>query len=120
MDRDGDLYLLPENSERVWTHPPAFLGVFLKDVDPRVAGALGLHELGGVLITDVMKGSPAMAGGIKAGDVILKMDKESFDDVQKFREAIMGRSPGETVAFEIWRGKQLKKLTVELGGKGDS
>ncbi|MBE9070037.1 RIP metalloprotease RseP [Leptolyngbya cf. ectocarpi LEGE 11479] len=70
----------------------------------------------GVLIPQVMSStSPAAQAGIKAGDIILSVDKQFLDqgeeNVQTLIDAIQ-TSPNEPVDLLIQRGKQELTLTV--------
>lgn len=89
----------------------------MREVDGKIAAALGVPGLAGVMVTDVMENSPAMLGGFKAGDVVLTMDKQAFQNMQMLRLAIMKRSPGEKVTFEVLRKGQVEELKVRLGEK---
>lgn len=57
-----------------------WLGVAIQDVDENVAKALGLKDAQGALIGSVTKGEPADKGGLKAGDVIIRVGKNSVKD----------------------------------------
>ena len=50
-----------------------YLGVSIKDLDPEVAARLGLENQKGVLVSNVVEGSPAAKAGLKDGDVITSL-----------------------------------------------
>lgn len=115
----ADLFLLPEKPGISLSDRPAFLGVFMQAVDGKIAAALGIPGQAGVMVAEVMEESPAMEAGIKAGDVILSMEKVSYKDVQILRRAIMKRSPGEKVSFELLRGGKILRVKVKLGERAE-
>jgi serine protease Do len=54
---------------------PAKWGLALKDLTPEERGELGLGNHEGVLVAEVVPGSPADDAGVKAGDVILQANR---------------------------------------------
>ncbi len=85
------------------------------ELNQRALNALeGFHGRG-VMITGVEPNGPAARGGIRAGDVVTKIDKQSISSVQGLRLAIAGHSPGERVPIEVWRDGESKSFDVELG-----
>jgi S1-C subfamily serine protease len=95
-----------------------FIGAILEDVTPEDARALGLGDGGGVRIHKVMPGSPAARGGLKAGDVIVRFNKETLGSENAFRELrqhILDTPIGRSVALEVLRSCKRRTLTVEIG-----
>jgi serine protease Do len=93
-----------------------WLGVTIQDVDKNLAESFGLDRPRGALVVQVSDGGPADDAGLEAGDVIV-----SFDDVDIATSAelphVVGLvTPGSTVAMEVVRDKQRKKIKVEVGG----
>ncbi len=66
----------------------------------------------GVLISEVMKGDPADDGGLKPGDVILKIGEKEVRTPHDVQFAVLTYRPGDKVRFLIDRGGQRKSLTV--------
>src|SRR3989475_2640192 len=50
-----------------------WLGIAIQDVTDPLSGGLRVKEREGVLVAEVMKGSPAEAAGLKAGDVVVEL-----------------------------------------------
>ena len=92
-----------------------WLGVAIQDVDENVAKALGLKDAQGALIGSVTKGEPADKGGLKAGDVIIRVGKNSVKDSAELLRRVAELKPGTEVSVTVMRnGKELRK-TVVLG-----
>jgi hypothetical protein len=68
-------------------------------------------------VEDVKPGSPAEKGGIKIGDVILKVGTDEIRDDKSYREAMNRRRPGESVVLRIRRGGDEMDLEVTLVDK---
>jgi serine protease Do len=93
----------------------AWLGVYIQDITPGMEKQFGVAPGEGVLVADVVKGSPADEAGIKAGDVIVAVDGEKITDTNVLQTEIMYRRPGETVQIEVVRNGERLTIPVELG-----
>jgi len=56
-----------------------WLGVTIQDVDQSLAESFGLKRPEGALVADIGMGSPAAAGGIERGDIILEFNGQPVD-----------------------------------------
>lgn len=65
----------------------------------------------GALVSKVSDNSPASAAGIKAKDLILKVDGEEVVD-KPFQQIIQSKNVGDKIKLEIWRNGE--KLTIEV------
>ena len=81
------------------------LGLTLRTLSEQAASRLGLDVREGVLVTNVEPLSPGGRAGLRAGDVILKVDARSVDSVGDMRRALRGKDLSEGV-----------RLTVQTGG----
>jgi serine protease Do len=93
----------------------AFLGVMIQPVTPDIAKAFKLGKSEGALISDVSPGSPAERAGLKAGDVILKVDGEAVADSRSLQLLIGQMKPGRTVRLSVNRDGADRDYTVTLG-----
>jgi Do/DeqQ family serine protease len=90
------------------------LGIGGQDVTADIARARGLERIGGVIVSTVAPDSPAAAAGIKAGDVILKMNGRDVNDIQDLRFRLATMSVGGKVKLTMVRGKEASDVEVEL------
>ncbi|WP_372964771.1 DegQ family serine endoprotease [Marinobacter sp.] len=92
-----------------------WLGVLIQEVNRDLAETFGLKRPRGALIAEVMPGSPALAGGLQAGDIVLEYNGEevelSSDLPPKVGRTLAGESARLTVLRE---GKEIE-LDVEIG-----
>lgn len=70
---------------------------------------------GGVLLSGVRSGSPADSAGLKGGDVIIKFDGVSVDNIYDYTFALRSRKPGQRVRISVKRGGQEVELMAVLG-----
>ena len=93
-----------------------WLGVTIQDVDKNLAQSFGLKRPGGALVADVSKGSPAAAGGLRSGDIIVKFDGKDIPTSADLPHVVGLVTPGSTVDVEIMRDKKPETVRVEVGG----
>lgn len=95
-----------------------FLGVSLQPIDPDLAEAFGSDSTQGALIADVVEGSPAEKGGLKQGDIIVKMNGYPVKSPGQLRNDIVLLPPGTQVELTINRGGEMLLIPVVLGESG--
>ena len=83
-----------------------------------ISGRAAEGEDLGVLVAEVLPGSPAAEAGLLAGDVIISLDSEPMYDIAELSAAIKLRRPGETVEMTIRRGGDLYVVTAVLEALG--
>lgn len=86
------------------------LGVTIQTLTDQLASHLGATR--GVLVTSVTDDSAASKAGIRAGDVITKVDGREIDDTGDVMRAL-GQAKGE-IAIEIVRDKKAQTLKAAL------
>jgi serine protease Do len=92
--------------EHVW------IGIEGTDVDPTTAKDLSVD--GGALVRRVVKDGPADKAGLVARDVIVGVDGHPVDTMGSLVVVLRGRRPGDNVAFEVLRGHDRKRMTINL------
>ena len=91
------------------------LGVMIQPLTSELARGLGLEEgTDGVLIGDVISGSPAAKAGLERGDVVVALNGEEADAFDAFRSKIAMTSPGEEVTLRVLRDGQERDVEVTL------
>jgi len=88
-----------------------FLGVVPGETGQAFADARGY---GGVLVTDLLEGSPAARAGIHLADVILALDEVPVDSPREFLNFLRSYSPGGKVQLRILRGMKEEQVTAVL------
>ena len=84
------------------TMAAGFLGVSVRTPAAALKDLLQIEN--GVLILDVLAGSPADAAGIEAGDVILSFGGHPIRDQVEFARIVAGNRPGARCLVELLRG----------------
>jgi serine protease Do len=68
----------------------------------------------GALVGSVETGGPADKGGVKAGDIIVRVDGKLIERDSEVPSLISGIKPGTETQIEVWRDHGVKKLTVRV------
>jgi serine protease Do len=98
------------------------IGVSIQDVNAQLAESFGLDRPRGALVGMVEDDSPGAQGGVKAGDVILKVDGQIIETSSQVPVIVAGKKPGAPIAIEVWRNggsKELSVRPVEIQEKGE-
>ncbi|MCX8075418.1 MAG: Do family serine endopeptidase [Aquificaceae bacterium] len=90
-----------------------WLGVVIQDITPDMAENIGVKE--GVLIAQVMPGSPADRGGLKVGDAVVEVDGKKVEDVREFQFKIMKTEPGKELNLKVVRDGREVSLKIRVG-----
>jgi serine protease Do len=107
-----DVYNRLKKGEQV---PRGWLGVFMQDLNERLAEQLKLRETHGVLIADVGAGSPAEKAGLQPGDVVVEWNGKRVGDANDLRFLVAGTKVGSKVKVVIYRNGEKTDLTVTVG-----
>jgi Do/DeqQ family serine protease len=91
----------------------AWLGVSFQELTPELAKGLGKNDTHGALISDVMKEGPAAKGGVRAGDIIEKVDQDPVSEGKDLLRAVLMRPVGSEVNLTIRRDGKLQNLKVK-------
>lgn len=92
-----------------------WLGVTIQDVDENTAKALGLDDVAGALVANVMPGEPADKAGLKAGDVILKIDGTTVLGTADLLRRIAQVQPGKSTTLSVWSDGKTRDVRVTVG-----
>lgn len=87
------------------------IGVVLSEIDDSQARALGLPRAG-IVITNLIPGSPAVAAGLRPGDIVTTVAGNAVRGQQDLLTRIAASKPGDTVELGIVRG--LGEITVAV------
>ncbi len=90
-----------------------WLGIVIQDITPEMAESLGVKE--GVIIAQIMPGSPADKGGLKVGDVVVEVDGQKVSEVRELQFKIMRTEPGKEIDLKVIREGKEVGLKIKVG-----
>jgi serine protease Do len=91
-----------------------WLGVSIQNLTPELAKQFQLKNENGVLVGDVVEGSPAEKAGLQRGDVIVEFDGKKIGDPNQIRNMVANIEPGREVEVMIIRNNQEMKKKVAI------
>jgi serine protease Do len=92
-----------------------WLGVRIQPLTEELAPSFGAKENEGVLVSDVMPGGPAEAGGLKSGDVILEFGGQRTTEVPDLQRVVADAEPGKASRVTILRDGKRETLDIKIG-----
>jgi len=91
-----------------------WLGIYSENISEEIAKQYHIAEAKGVLVADVVKGSPADKVGIKIGDIIVEYNGEVVRDSQDLILKVINTEIGRKVSLKIIRRGIEQSLSVEI------
>jgi S1-C subfamily serine protease len=95
----------------------SYLGVRGDQVTREIAAQLDLEEARGVVLLEVVEGSPAAQAGLRPSDVIVQMDDAGIETVEDLFGELRQRKPGSQVRLTIVRDGRQQEVTVTLADR---
>jgi len=90
------------------------IGIGIQTISPTLAVAMNLSRSYGVIVSDVLPESPALAAGVRVGDVLLTVDGRMADSVPYVSFRLMSVEVGAKVHLEVLRGKEKLAFNVPV------
>lgn len=98
-----------------------WIGIYLQELTSDLKESLELDEsTEGVLVNEVVEGSPAEKAGIEKGDVIVSFDGKKTDSIERLTSLVRKTSPGTEVEIQVIRDGDEKDLEITIGESSSS
>ncbi|MCH2487031.1 MAG: Do family serine endopeptidase [Erythrobacter sp.] len=92
-----------------------YLGVSIQPVDNDTASAVGIARNRGEIIQGVQSGEAAERAGIRAGDIVLSVNRREVTPDQTLSFLVANLEPGTTVPIELIRDGQRRTVNATIG-----
>jgi serine protease Do len=89
-------------------------GFDVQPVDARIAQYLGMKQAQGVIVSDINPGGPAVAAGLKIGDVVLEVNGEKVNSDNDILAIMVESSPGDYLKFRVFRDHKMIDISLKL------
>ena len=92
------------------------IGITYNLLTPRAAAVLALPaQTQGIIISQILPGSPAAQAGLKVNDVITKINDQQIDGTHPISSVLLHTRPGDKVKLTIIRDGKQQTVDLTLG-----
>jgi serine protease Do len=95
-------------------------GFSVQEITPEIAQKRGISDPTGIIVTKVAENSPASDAGIKAGDLILQINKKRISSVKSFSDEIAKHQSSGTLLLLIKRGDRSFFVTLKESSQDET
>src|ERR1041384_6868416 len=99
--------------------PRAWLGVQPEDLPDEPRGEARLPEGEGLLVTEVMPGSPAEKAGLKKNDILTRIDGKAVKGEESLAKFMSTAKAGQEVTLTVLRKAKEQTIKVTISEKRD-
>jgi serine protease Do len=92
-----------------------WIGIMIQDITPELAKSFGIKDAKGVLISDIVKGSPAEKAGLSRGDVILRFEDKEIENAHKLSQLAAVTPPGTMAKIDLLRNGKAETISLKVG-----
>ena len=92
-----------------------WIGIMIQDVTPELAKSFGIKTDKGVLISDIVKGSPAEKAGLLRGDVIIRFGGKEIESAHKLSQLAAAIPPDTLTKIDFLRNGNEKTISLRVG-----
>ena len=89
----------------------------MQPLTKELADYFGLDKEEGVVVTDVIPGSPAAKAGLRRKDIILEFNNKVIKNPNQLQEAVQEVKIGSKVTALIWRDGTKQYVTMTITQK---
>ncbi|MDR3180135.1 MAG: trypsin-like peptidase domain-containing protein [Holosporaceae bacterium] len=97
----------------------SWLGISVTPFNKSVSDALGMGDRCGCVIQRVEEGSPAIAAGIKSGDILLSINDANISENSNMEYMLTNLPIDKVVPIQIMRDGVEMKLSIKVSSRSD-
>lgn len=97
-----------------------YIGVEIRTISADLGAYFGVAGGEGLLVLEVVEESPAEMAGLRAGDVIVKVDGQDTQCPEMFAAYVREHEAGDKLDITFKRHKETRRVTVEVGESPDA
>ncbi|MBC7915405.1 MAG: Do family serine endopeptidase [Pyrinomonadaceae bacterium] len=94
-----------------------FIGITFEELNASVAKNLGISQINGLYVNNILEGGGAQAAGLKKGDIITKVDGVRILSSSDLQERVARLRPGDKVQLNYIREGSERTASVMLKGE---
>ncbi len=112
---DGEKKIKIIKKHEMLDEKAGYLGVQIQDLSKQLGDHFKVKDGKGVLVSEVVDDSPAKKAGLKAGDIVTKVNDKEIENAADLTNTIRSYDPNTKVAVTIIRDGKKKQLDATLG-----
>ena len=89
-------------------------GIRIQQLTPALASHFNFKSQKGVLVAEILPGSVSEASGMKAGDIITKVNSKEVGSVQEFEEMFDTVKVGNSLRILLFRDEKFQEVSLVL------
>jgi len=97
-----------------------FMGVSISNLTAEQAEEMGIEDVQGVFVSEIVPGSGADDAGIEPGDIITEINGNRVKSSPELQDLLSLFRPGDAIDVEVHRGKQFLTKEVVLKTRDNS
>lgn len=97
-----------------------WIGVEPRDLTPEMVETFNLTVRAGVLITGVLHDGPAARGGLRPGDVVVRIDQKPVNNTAQLLNVVASLKPEANAVITVQRGQSTLDLQVLVAQRPQS
>ncbi|MEE9196644.1 MAG: DegQ family serine endoprotease [bacterium] len=91
------------------------LGITVQEITRDLAEHFDLETREGVIVSDVDRSGPAWEGGIRRGDIVLEVNRQTIKTMKDYRQALKKYAGEGTVLLLVRRGGNTLYVAIKTG-----
>jgi len=95
------------------------IGIRAQTITPVLAAGLGLPREDGVILSDVLPGSPADAAGLRPGDLVTAIDGKTMENARQLQVNLYRRGIGDVVTLTVLRNGEEIRMFAAVAERDD-
>ena len=101
-----------KNGQERFSRP--YIGASFDPVTADMAEALDMERAYGAIVSVVVRGGPAHTGGLRVGDVVLRMNSLSVEHPDALGYRLATATVGSVAEFEVLSRSRIRTVSIEL------
>jgi C-terminal processing protease CtpA/Prc len=89
-------------------------GIRIQELTPSLASNFNFRGKKGVLVAEVLPESASETSGIKAGDILTKLNSKEIGSIQEFEEMFDAAKVGDSLRILLFRDGQFQEVNLIL------
>jgi hypothetical protein len=89
-------------------------GILIQELTPSLSSHFNFKGQKGVLVSEVLSGSIPETSGIKAGDIITKINQKDVGSVLEFEEIFDTLKAGSTIRILLFRDEKFQEVSLSI------